>query len=75
MNDRYRMVTETGSEQIVSHTLLTVDEVPLMLDAEEMLHRSCGWHVERFGAMLRLTKDESVRWVWVRSRPVMDDTL
>ena len=75
MTLRNRVVTEQDGEQHVSNLLLTTDEIPAQLALEETLHRAGGWEVQRFGAMLRCEKQTAVRWVWVRSRPPMEDTL
>lgn len=72
---RNRLVTEQDGKQHVSSVLLRPDEIPWMLDTEETMHTLSGWNVHRHGAMLRCVKGETVRWVWVRSRPVMEDTL
>lgn len=72
---RNRLVTEQNGRQHVSTVLITADEIPHMLQAETLMHQATGWHVDDYGAMLRFTKGETVRWVWVRSRPPLEDTL
>lgn len=72
---RNRLVTEQDGRQHVSTVLIGADEIPGMLGAEETMHTLAGWDVRRHGAMLRCQKGTVVRWVWVRSRPVMEDTL
>ena len=72
---RNRLVIEQNGREHVSTVLLSADEIPQMLEAEIWMHQATGWHVDRHGAMLRFTRGDAVRWVWVRSRPAMDDTL
>lgn len=72
---RYRLVTEQDGHTHVSGTVLAASEIHEMLDWESQLHRAAGWTVQNYGAMLRLSKDDTIRWVWVRSRPPLEDTL
>jgi hypothetical protein len=72
---RNRLVTEQDGRQHVGGLVLTTDEIGQALDMEIMLHRARGWDVRRYGATLRLEKDGCVRWIWVRSREPMEDTL
>ena len=72
---RNRLVIEQDGEQTVGTVLLTTDEIPAMLNLEAQIHKATGWHVERYGAMLRFTKGDTNRWVWVRSKPPLEDTL
>jgi very-short-patch-repair endonuclease len=70
---RHRLVTEQDGKQHVSGVLLMDDEIDGMLNIEERLHEAAGWDVTRYGTMMRLTKGTAVRWVWVRSRPALED--
>ena len=72
---RNRLVTEQDGTQHVSGLVLTSDEIPEALDWEAQLHQATGWTVERYGVMLRCSKGDIVRWVWVRSKPPLEDTL
>jgi hypothetical protein len=67
------MVTEQDGEQWVSGVLLREDEIDGMLNIEERLHEATGWSVTRYGRMMRITRGTAVRWVWVRSRPALED--
>jgi hypothetical protein len=73
--NRLRLVKEQDGTQHVSGLVLANDEVPEALQWETDLHMAGGWTVERYGAMIRFTKGDAVRWVWVRSRPPLEDTL
>lgn len=72
---RNRMVTEQDGRQHVSPSLLTLDEAADMLDLETQLHKATGWTVSRYGPCLRCEKGPVIRWVWVRSKPPLEDTL
>jgi len=72
---RNRMVTEQDGQQHVSHRLLADDEIMDALNVEVGLHMFAGWHVDRFGGMVRFTKGDAIRWVWIRSKPPLEDTL
>jgi hypothetical protein len=76
---RNRLVTEQDGQQHVSGLLLADSEIPAALEWEEQLHHAGGWTCERHGAMLRFHKHTAtgqvVRWVWVRSRPPLEDNL
>ena len=72
---RNRLVTEQDGTQHVSGLLIAEDEIGEALDWEVQLHEATGWAVERYGAMIRCTKGQTVRWVWVRSKPPMEDML
>lgn len=72
---RNRLVTEQDGRTHVGGMILTTWEIPQALDMEVMLHEARGWDVRRYGATLRLEKDGCVRWIWVRSRPPLEDTL
>ncbi len=72
---RNRLVTDQDGTQHVSSVLLTADEIPRMLEAEIQMHRATGWHVTRYGGCLRMQRGDTVRWVWVRSKPPLEDTL
>ena len=73
--NRYRLVSEQDGHAHVSGTVLGAHEIWDMLDWEAQLHAAAGWTVENYGAMLRLTKNDTMRWVWVRARPPLEDTL
>jgi hypothetical protein len=76
---RNRLVTEQDGRQHVSTLLLADTEIAEALEWEEQLHAAGGWTVERHGAMRRFHKHTAtgpkVRWVWVRSRPPLEDNL
>ena len=72
---RNRLVTDQDGRETVSSVLLSESEIADMLDLEETMHRCTGWDVTRYGSSMRCAKGEIVRWVWVRSRPVEEDTL
>ena len=72
---RNRLVTEQDGRQHVSGLLLTDWEIPQAIDLEIQLHKASGWDVHRFGATVRFQKDDTIRWVWVRSRTPLEDTL
>lgn len=72
---RNRLVTEQNGRQHVSGTLLADTEILEALDLETDIHRLGGWDVRQYGAMRRFHKNGTVRWVWVRSRPPLEDTL
>lgn len=75
MTLRNRLVVEQDGSQHVGSYLLATDEIPARLTLEAQIHAATGWHVERYGAMLRFTKGDAVRWVWVRSKPPLEDTV
>ncbi len=75
MTLRNRLVVEQDGHQTVSTMLLATEEIPEMLNLEARMHTATGWHVERHGSMLRFTKGDAIRWVWVRSKPPLEDTL
>lgn len=72
---RNRLVTEQDGQQHVSGLVLADWEIPEALEWETQLHNAGGWTVERYGTMLRFTKNGAIRWLWVRSKPPMEDTL
>ena len=72
---RNRLVTEQDGHQHVSGHLLADDEIRDALNVEVGMHMFAGWQCQRFGTMLRFQKNGVVRWVWVRSRPPLDDNL
>lgn len=72
---RIRLVTETDTVQDIGGTILAPDELPAALALEEILHHATGWHVDRYGEMIRATKAGQVRWIWPRTRSAMEDTL
>jgi len=73
--NRYRLATEQDGNVHVSGTVLAADEIWDMLDWEAQLHAAAGWTVQKYGACLRLQKDDVIRWVWVRVREPLDDVL
>lgn len=75
MTLRNRLVTEQDGRTHVSGTLIPHDEIAETLDLETDLHRLGGWDVREYGQMRRFQKGTTIRWVWVRSRPPMEDTL
>ena len=72
---RNRLVIDQDGQRTVSGALLAADEIWPTLDVEETLHRATGWHVTRYGACLRMQRGDTVRWVWVRSKPPLEDVL
>ena len=72
---RNRLVVEQDGQTTVSGTILRDDEIDGMLNIETALHTAVGWTVSRYGVCLRMQKGEQLRWVWVRSRPPLEDTL
>lgn len=72
---RHRMVTDQDGKQYVSSVLLTLEEAADMLDLEVRMLEATGWNVVRYGPTLRCQKGDVVRWVWVRSKPPLEDTL
>ena len=72
---RNRLVTEQDGHQHVSGLLLATSEIPEALEWEIMLHEAGGWDVRRYGTTVRFQKQATVRWVWVRSRPPLEDNL
>lgn len=69
------VIHQTDQPDHISPMLLKPREIPEALDTEEMLHRASGWNVRRYGAVIRCQKGRTVRWIWVRSRTPMKDTL
>jgi hypothetical protein len=72
---RYRIVKEIGDERFVSGLIITEDEIPEAIDWEAQLHEATGWTVNRYGPTLRAVKDGNPRWIWVRSKPPLEDTV
>ncbi len=72
---RHRIVTDQDGQQIVHSVVLSLDEAASMLDLDERMHRETGWDVTRYGACIRCRKGHTVRWVWIRSKDPMEDTL
>jgi hypothetical protein len=72
---RNRLVTEQDGQTHVSSLLIAAEDIPEALDWEAQLHEATGWNVTRYGACLRARKGETVRWVWVRSKPPLEDTV
>jgi hypothetical protein len=73
---RYRLVIhQLGENPVVSGTLLKPSEIAGTLDIEERLHRGAGWHVTRYGAIVRAARGKVVRWIWVRCRTPQEDKL
>jgi hypothetical protein len=72
---RNRLVTEQDGTEHVSGLVLAADEIPQALELEIGLHVLGGWDVTRYGERVRFEKNNVVRWVYVRSRPPMDDLL
>ena len=72
---RNRLVTETDGEEHVGARILTLDEIPEQIDMEIMLHMARGWQVRRYGTTVRFQKGDTIRWIWVRSREPLEDTL
>lgn len=75
MNQRNRLVTEQDGKQHVSGLVLADWEIPEALEWEEQLHEASGWTVDRHGSMRRFEKNGVVRWLWVRSKTALEDTL
>ena len=72
---RHRLVTDQDGQQHVSSVMFTLDEAADMLNLEENMHRETGWDVTRYGPTMRCKKGAVVRWIWVRSKPPLEDTL
>jgi len=72
---RNRIVTDQDGQQHVSSVLLTLEEAADMLDLETRMHEATGWTVTRYGTTMRCQKGQTVRWVWIRSKPPLEDTL
>ena len=72
---RHRLVTEQDGKQHVSSVIVPLEEVPFALDYEQMIHAAAGWDTRRYGNMLRVHRNGSTRWIWVRARNPMEDTL
>jgi hypothetical protein len=70
---RNRLVVDTMGEQHVSSLLLAVEDIPEALDIERRLHEATGWTVSDYGQSIRFEKGDLIRWVWVRSRPPLED--
>lgn len=72
---RNRLVTEQAGHETVSSKILALDEVGPELELEIQLHEQTGWQVRRYGTTVRFQKGDVIRWIWVRSRQPLEDTL
>lgn len=72
---RNRLVTEQDGAQHVSSVVLSLDEAAEFLDAEADMHKAAGWQVDHYGGMIRCSRGTLVRWLWIRSRSPLEDTL
>lgn len=72
---RNRLVTEQNGRQHVSSVLIADEEIMDMLDWECRVHEATGWDVQRYGQMIRARRGSIVRWIWVRTRLPLEDTL
>jgi hypothetical protein len=72
---RHRLVTEQDGTENVGGLVLAQDEIGEAIEIEVRMHQLSGWTVRRYGHTVRLQKGDTVRWIWVRSREPMEDTL
>ncbi len=72
---RNRLVVDTMGQENVSGLLLAEEDIPEALEYQRHIHEATGWAVSSYGQSLRFEKDGLIRWVWVRSRPPLEDTL
>lgn len=72
---RHRLVTETNGEQHVSSAIIPLEELSHALAWEEQIHAGAGWNTKRYPGLVRAERNGVVRWIWVRARNPMEDTL